>query len=225
MKYCERCKLSVDTNNNICPLCFGELSGEGNREHEIFMPRHEDEKVGKRTSLAVRVFAFLSICVAIISVFINFITLDPVMWSLVVLLALLYLWIFVAHTILSRRSFFEKIFFQVASILAILFACELIAPGESSWVLNYVLPSIALLTTIVLNLFSLIGGKKYRFLLSCLVIYIIFLVISIIMVCTSFAEFKILYYISLVYSIISIAGTFLFGYSIIASEFKKKMHI
>lgn len=225
MKYCERCKLSVDTLNNTCPLCYGELKGEADIEHEIFKPRTEDEKVNKRTAMAVKVFAFLSICASIICVFVNFITKDTVMWSLVVLLAILYLWIFVAHTILSRRSFFEKVFFQVCAILAILFACELIAPPEHSWVLNYVLPSVAILTILILNFFSIIGGKKYRFLLSCLVIYVIFLVIGIIMVCFSFTEFKILYHISIIYSIISIVGTFLFGYRIISSEFKKKMHI
>lgn len=225
MKYCERCNVKVDTNNKTCPLCFGELSGESKIDHEVFMPRKEDEKVNKRTAMAVKIFAFISICAAIICVFLNFITKDPVMWSLVVLLAILYLWIFVAHTILSRRSFFEKVFFQVCTILAILFACELIAPPEHSWVLNYVFPSVAIITTLILNLFSLIGGKKYKFLLSCLIIYIIFLVLGIVIVCLHSTWFKILYYIAIIYSVISIAGTFLFGYNIISSEFKKKMHI
>ena len=225
MKYCERCSLSVDTLNNTCPLCYSELTGESDRKHEVFMPRKEDEKVNKRTAMAAKIFAFLSICASIICVFVNFIIKDPVMWSLVVLLGILYLWIFVAHTILSRRSFFEKVFFQVCMILAILFACELISPGEKHWVINYVLPAISILTIFVLNLFSLIGGKKYRFLLSCLIIYFLFLIIGIIMVCAKIAEFKILYYVSIIYSIISIAGTFLFGYNIIKSEFKKKMHV
>lgn len=224
MKYCERCKLSVDTLNNTCPLCYGELTGESEREHEVFMPRKEDEKVNKRTSMAVKIFAFLSICTSIICVFINFVTKDPVMWSLIVLLGILYLWVFVAHTILSRRSFFEKVFFQICMILSIMFACELIAPSERSWVINYVLPSVCILTIVVLNFFSLIGGKKYRFLLSCLIIYMLFFVIGIIMWALNLTEFKILYYISIIYSVISICGTFLFGYRIIASEFKKKMH-
>jgi len=225
MKYCERCKLSVDTLNHTCPLCYGELTGESDRKHEVFMPRKEDEKVNKRTAMAAKIFAFLSICASIICVFVNFIIKDPVMWSLVVLLGILYLWIFVAHTILSRRSFFEKVFFQVCTILAILFACELISPGENHWVLNYVLPSVSIITIFILNLFSLIGGKKYRFLLSCLVIYVLFFLISILMVCFDWAVFKILYYIAIIYSVISILGTFLFGYRIISSEFKKKMHI
>ncbi len=223
MKHCKNCKVDVETTADYCPLCFGELEGEC--DVDKFKARTINEKSGKRMAFAIKLFGFMSICIAIICMFVNIVVNPDVHWAMIVILSLLYVWILVAHTILSKRSFFEKILFQLVMIFAILFACERISSVSPHWMLSYVCPSIAITTILILNMFSMIGGKRYVSIITCIVFYVIFLVAGSIILGLNQTDCSVLYLITIVYSLVSILGSFIFGYSLIANEFKKKMHI
>lgn len=223
LKHCEKCNVNVETSADYCPLCYSELEGECNINK--FKERTVNEKSGKRMAFTVKLFGFMSICVAIICTVINILADPQTRWSLIVDLSILYVWILVAHTILSKRSFFEKILFQLVMIFAILFACERISAVSPRWMLSYVCPSIAITTILTLNLFSMIGGKRYISIITCIVFYVIFFVAGSIILGINQTDCRVLYWVSIIYSIVSILGSFIFGYSSIVNEFKKKMHI
>ena len=66
MKWCEHCKVHVNTDRKVCPLCFNSLKSDASSDISI------DNKVGndfktypsrkikkKKKSIAYKIFAFL----------------------------------------------------------------------------------------------------------------------------------------------------------------------
>lgn len=223
MKYCDKCKIHVETEHNVCPLCYGDLTGEGNNKG-YFKPRKSDIKTQKHTNTLLKIFALSTLLAVVITGFIDIATNKYPTWSIIVILSLLYIWLLISHTILSKRSLFEKILFQLGVIIAILFTCENLYSG-GNWMVNYVLPSICILSTLVLNLLSIFGEKKYHFIWSCLTMYLLITILSIVLICLSITTYKILNISSLIYSAFSIVATFLLYGKNTTAEFKKKMHL
>ena len=152
MKYCSNCKVKIDGERNYCPLCFREVKEIDNEKtlDYPFAERKKDEKYQKNNSFVLKLFIFMSICAISICLFINYylLTLDPPVnsqwWSLVVLSSVTYVWVLIAHTIISRRSVFEKILAQLLAIIFLLWTCEFISSANTNWLANYVLPSISI---------------------------------------------------------------------------------
>ena len=227
MKHCNLSNIDIDSDRKYCPLCFNEVDKTENKERSKtpeYLPRAKNEKIEKHSYFLTRIFLFLSIAIIGICIFIN-VLVKGKPWCLIVGLSILYIWVLTMHTILSKRSAFEKILFQLCNIIAILVASNHLA-GGGEWLINYVVPSIALATTSILVLVSLIGKRhRSQFLLSFFIIYILFLVLSIVLVAAKFDTFKILNEINIMYTSLAILGTVLFGFRIIKNEGGKKLHI
>ncbi len=232
MKHCPICKVDVETGK-YCPLCYNELESvtpvNSDKKAEVesvpyYKHREKNETYEKKSYFLARLFLFLSIMCVGTCVFINVLVKGSA-WSVLVALSVLYVWVLVSHTILSKRSVFEKILFQVLNIIAILVSSNNLS-GGGKWLIDYVLPSVAIVTTTVLIMISLIGKQhRSQFLLSFLAIYILSLVMSIVLVAGKYDDFKILNQINMLYTIMAILGTLLLGYRIIKNESRKKLHI
>lgn len=223
MKHCNICNVDVE-NGKYCPLCYNQLDGEQNNSVSYYKHREKNETYEKKTYFLLRLFLFLSFVAVGTCVFVNVLTRGSV-WSLMVGLAVLYVWVLVRHTIMSKRSVFEKILFQVLNIVAILVTSQHLA-GGGKWLLNFVLPSVAIVTTSILVLTSLIGkNHRSQFLLSFVAIYVLSLIMSIVLLACKFDTFKILNQINMFYNAVAIVGTLLLGYRIIKNESRKKLHI
>lgn len=225
MKHCHICKVDVE-DGKYCPLCYNQL--ENIAESKTIVPyyKHKDknETFEKKSYFFARVLLFLSLASVGTCVFVNVLTKGSA-WSVLVALCVLYVWLLVGHTIISRRSVFEKILFQVLNIVGILISTNSLA-GGGKWLINYVLPSVAIVTTSVLIMISLISRKhRGQFLLSFLAIYLLSMIMSIVFLACKYDTFKILNQINMFYSILTIVGTLLLGYRIIKNEGRKKLHL
>ena len=56
------------------------------------------------------IFLFISIVSSAVCLTVNLMTSFLPFWSLIVIIGIVYCWVLIVHTILSRRSIFEKIF-------------------------------------------------------------------------------------------------------------------
>ena len=225
MKHCNLCNINIDSDRKYCPLCFNDVEDlGGDKSVPILLSRTKNDNFEKHSYFLTRLFLFLSLAIVGISVFINILT-KGVFWSLLVALCIVYIWILIEHTILSKRGAFEKVLFQVAGIVSILVVCNIIS-GGGEWLVNVVIPSVALATTTILLLISLIGkNRRSQFLLSFLFIYIMFLIMSLVFVLAHFDTFKILNLINIMYTSLAILGTILFGFRIIKNEGGRRLHI
>ena len=223
MKHCKICKVDVQTDKHYCPLCFNEMTGNS-KDKSLFLTNTSKETTNKKNYLATQILLFISLSVSIICGFINFLTYNGVLWSLVVGAGILYLWILIKHTIMSNRNAFERVFFQLFGIILIM-VCTNIVSGKGDWLLNYVLPSLSIVTAIVLGFIMLCAKRRKNFLVSFLIIYVLLFIFSIVLLACKFDTFKLLNQINLMVTGLAILGEILLGYKTIKNELSKKLHL
>ena len=186
MKYCEDCKIRIDGDKNHCPLCFREIK-EINDERASeypFAERKKDETFQKNNSFILKLFVFISICVASICFLFNYYLVQikestTNWWCLVVVSGIVYVWVLMSHTIISRRNVFEKVLAQLVAIMFLLWTCDFITTSNTNWLANYVFPSISICTVLSLLMITLIRKDK-SWLLSFVFITIILTIASVI---------------------------------------------
>ena len=222
MKHCDNCKVDINTNKNYCPLCYGEIEGE-NCQDLIYKTKDMEPRIFKHRLLTTKIFLFISLCATIICMFVNFITTPKVLWSLIVAFSVLYVWILVRHTIISRRNFFEKILFQFLGISSVLLLSNIIS-GGGAWFWNYVLPSVALVTTIVTLILCFSFSKKGH-LASFFLLFILMLIMSGILLLAKIDTFKLLSQINIVFNTLNILGILIFNFKGLKKSFTKNFNL
>lgn len=225
MKYCKHCKVEVDSSENYCPLCYNYLEAEeeDKKGFDYYLGRDKAKSRAVNNNFLLKLFLYLSICVSVICFAVNYFTEKHMLWSPVVFVSILYIWILVLHTIISSRSAFEKIFFQLVGLIALLLMLERIS--MQAWFLDYVLPSILIATTTVLAMISMISKHKAALITTFFVFYIIFEAVSLVFLLFVRDVYFLLYLIHAVYNGLILFGTLLFGNRIIKNEIAKKAHL
>lgn len=222
MKYCENCKIQVDGERDYCPLCFRELSGECEHSTPIFAERSLNEHSNRRNNFITKLFSFMTICAIVICLIINFMVNPDVFWSLTVISGLLYVWVLVAHTIISRRNIFEKVLFQLLSLIFILFTTDMLS-NDHSWFPEIVFPSVSMCAASVLLMIIFIKKDK-SWMLSFLVITVLLVVASLI-VMFKLDEFKLVNLINVVYCSLIVLGYLIFGWTSIKQQFARIFYL
>lgn len=225
MKYCKNCKINVDADRNYCPLCFRELKtiNEESVGEYPFMERRKNEHVTQSTHLLLKIFLFLSVSIISVCTLVNMLINPETLWCLLVSSSLIYVWILVAHTILSRRGVFEKIFMQLVGVMLILWACEILSLNKEHWLANYVFPSISIATVATMLMCTFIRRDKSWIL--AFVFIILVLTVASVLFFVYLDEFYILSIINFAFCALSLLGYFTFSFKVIKAEFLKKFHL
>ncbi len=226
MKKCTKCKADVNTTKKQCPVCFDELEMEENitAQPSIYpLAKPSDNVAGKNFFLS-RLFLFLTISISSICFFINSMFVLEVFWSLIVLVSMIYIWILVRHTIISRRGVFEKVLFQFIGILSIILATNYVSGGED-WFWTFVVPAASLATTTVLAFVLFVNSKRADFLLSFFLMSLVLIIISIILLTTGADTFRLLSLINLLYTGLFALGIIIFGFKTLRRSMHKTLHI
>lgn len=224
MKWCKYCKAEVDTEKNFCPVCFNHLEVKNDESECLFTLRDKNETTVKTSVFLVKLFVFLSLIAIIACVAVNYLIDKKIEWSLVVIFGICYLWVLVAHTILSRRSVFRKIFLQVISIVALLYFTEKLS--VSSWLFPYVYPSISLCVAFVLPMVSFISGKRAEFCAGFTLVLLLLCLGSLVILLVGLDKtFRLLNFINILVCTVTTLGYLLFGFNAIKSELSKKWHL
>lgn len=222
MKHCKFCDVNVRTDKEYCPLCFNDISGE--HDDNLLYLVNNKEMIYKKKYLASKILLFITFSVLMICGFINFMTYNGILWSVIVATSALYLWILVGHTIISSRNAFEKVFFQLFGIIGIVVSTNLVS-GGGDWLANYVLPSISLLVVIVLGFILICNKKRKNLLVGFLVIYVLLIIMSIILLACKLDNFKLLNEINLITTGLSVLAILFFGFRTIKTELSRKLHL
>ena len=226
MKHCKYCNVDVDTNENFCPLCYNSLEGESKKKTtEFYLKRTENDKTQKTNFFLYKLFFLMTLTLAAIAVFINVMTYKdgPTPWSALVIVCLLYIWILIAHTILSKRGILEKIVLQVLGAIAIVGVVNYMARGH--WLSDYVIPSIQLAVTSTLLFICLVIKNKYKIVSPFFVTHVLSFIASLVLVLTKADAFGLLSEINMIACGVGIIGTLLFGFKTLKLDFSKKFHL
>lgn len=226
MKHCKYCNVDVDTNESYCPLCYNSLEGDTKKQTtEFYLKRTEDDKTQKTNFFLYKLFFMITLVISAIVVFINVLTYKdaPIPWSAIVIVCLLYVWVLIAHTILSKRGIFEKILLQVLAAIAIVGGVNYISKGH--WLTDYVVPSIQLAVTVTILFVSVVTKSKYKIVSPFFVTHFLSFIASLVLVLTKADAFGLLSEINMIACGVGIVGTLLFGFKILKSDFAKKFHL
>ena len=168
MKYCNHCHIDANTEGRVCPICNSVLvEKEGS---EVAPPNGYPKFEGvKKHAFAIKLFAFLSIIATIVCGFINYKTFnpeEPVYWSIVVFVAILYCWglgkIFSNKKISFVTRYFYLTLFTSAFIMCVEFCLTLFNVGEDmSWSLTYVFPCLLIAALLVVQIVGYASRRNF----------------------------------------------------------------
>lgn len=220
MNKCRDCNIEVIRGSYICPLCFKKV---GEKSENTSYPKYK-EKIKDRT--VFNIFLFLSFAVTIICFIINIMTFKNYKypWSLFIFLIIVYLWILIRNTILSKMNGGAKILIQAFCISIITVIVDL-NTSRIHWSVNYCIPFIisgaALLITLLVIIKKMLWNEYIGYLLALLflcfvpIILYLFKIITVLWPSVVAATFAILTFISLM----------IFSNKKFKVEFESRFHI
>lgn len=225
MKYCKYCKTTIDTTNDFCPLCFNHVEETDSNVDQLYTLRRTNDLEDRRKQFITKLFLFLSVCAIVICFFINYLVNFDVQWCLVVTFGILYVWVLVAHTVMSQQSAFKKILLQIISIIVLLYFTERVSDNHN-WLLQYVYPSISFTVVFVLLMILFIGRNRSTNILGFTVIIVLLGIVSIILIVFDFvSEFTLLNRMNYLLCGLTVLGLLIFGLRSIKQELSKKLHL
>lgn len=157
MKYCKNCKLSYHTPLEACMFCNNELSTTKNATEYFSYPAYKKESNVKKTTL--KIVSFLLIISNIICFVVDMTSGNKgISWSLYVLSASIYSYIFL-HIITKKSPGIKKVFYLfIISILEILSIG--ILSNSYHWATDFILPFGIISLNITMT--SFLFGKRIK---------------------------------------------------------------
>ena len=137
--YCENCKVDVQTDTGICPLCHDELSKS---TESIYPPR--PRMIKKSTlSLFSKIYWFIAIIASITVGYIDYTLSDKLTWSIIVAVGLLYTYVLIRNTIIAKSNVALKLLVQALFVCVLIFTIDYeTGTNETFWSLNYAIPFV-----------------------------------------------------------------------------------
>ena len=224
MKHCSLCKVDIDASSDFCPLCHNAIQEKSKKTTPDNFPEFIKQKPkSKKQKIVTKVFVILTAAILIACAGINISTKTPA-WSVTVALSLFYIWVLVAHTIISRATPFKKVFFQLFSIIALLTSTNIIF-GGNAWLTNFVYPSVAMFASAVMTMIVFCSKQRKKMLFGFVTIFVILLLVSLAFLIFGLDTYQSLNIINIVVQSFIVFGYLLFGFKTITSEASRKFHI
>ncbi len=180
MKYCDKCKIKIDTKKTYCPLCQQTLSGE--ISDDLIEKYPEYISVNRKVyPVTKRIIMFVTIVSMIILLVINFATYNGRLWSLIPIGSIFYFWILVSVGIFSKAN----IAFRLATLTSLLIALLVLIDEASlseGWSYNYLMPILLTVCNLAISVIILIKRIDYRDYILYLLTIVIFSIIPIVLV-------------------------------------------
>ena len=235
MAKCIRCKLNINDDTMMCPLCNGVLvrdeaefaAAEKNSDGTYVSRSVSYPDVApalRRMQMAVRIAIFSAVIVAVVAMVVNYYTYKGIMWSLIVVLGLAYGCFTLLYSFSTRRSLQRIILVQALLALVSMVALDYLT-GHQGWAVKFAIP-IALMVipagVVVLMIINVESWQSYIMTeITCAVISVILLVLALFKVINS----TILLLIATGVSVAILSGTILFGSRLVSDEIKRRFRV
>ena len=221
MKYCNKCKTHITGSLTYCPLCQSELVVIDEKVEELYPMTYESDAANY---MILKIFAFISVVVSILSVFMNIIIPTKVWWSLIVVATFICLWISLSIAISKHKNILKYLLHQ--SIIISLFSIFLdYFTGRYGWSINFVITVIFTLAMIVMYILSKILRLQAGEYMIYLLLDALFGIIPILFLVTDSVKYTVPSFICILVSLISVTALIIFEGRTMMSELKRRLHI
>ncbi len=161
MKKCSSCGVSVYSTHTKCPLCQRTLPSSGTTPENSWYPSYNEAEIMQPKRFFQRLIAFLTIAIISICAFTNLFVVQDTLWCLYVIPCVLYGWLLIRHTFLSKVHLGAKILVQVLGLTGMLFVLNILEGGEC-WSVNYVFPFMIIGATFLITVIVLIKKMLWK---------------------------------------------------------------
>ncbi len=163
MKYCNECKMSVDTDKNYCPLCGDQLAVLTS-ERAIEFPVSKGGGKNSKITLASRIYFGLALLATIICGVVNIATFKilPIRWSVVAGAGSFYSWYLLSKCILKKGNATKILFKQLVTVSVLLVTIDVCLTGFDGWSLFIAIPILAFSVGVSILVIALARLLHYR---------------------------------------------------------------
>lgn len=221
MKHCDKCNVNVNSTLDYCPLCFNKIEGDSLEPSQYSVTKEKPKEITKSHTTR-KIFFLISLAVVSVCALINYLSKTP-FWSGIVCFSVIYLWILVRHTIMSDRNVFEKVFFQIVGLVAVLSITNYVSGG--GWFADIVLPALLSFVVLTLNMILFISNRRRNYEISFLVIELFILIVSIIYSVIDVCSFTTVHLVTILISSFSMIGVMVMDGKNLWHEISKKLHL
>lgn len=163
MKRCNTCNIDFNTDRKSCPFCRSILEEVTESNHQPY-PKYQEASKKKR--IVEKIFIFLSLIAVIVSIVSNYydyVAGHTYLWSVVVLIGVIFLWVFIRGIIISNRYFAQRFLFVILLLELMFMSIELIDIKylHLDWSLTYMLPFLSIAYLFTLSLYAMISPHRF----------------------------------------------------------------
>jgi hypothetical protein len=161
MNKCLSCGVIVDEAHARCPLCQREFSSPDTVPENRWYPQYTVAKAEHKKNLPLKIIGYLFFVLSSVCIVINLLSGANRFWSIDVLSSVLYGWLLIRHTILSKAHPGAKILAQVFGISGLLFVVNILT-GSARWSVNYVFPFLVIAGTLLITIIIISKKTTWR---------------------------------------------------------------
>lgn len=219
--YCERCKVTVNCKADRCPLCHRELTGSDENAEQIF-PKGKIRK--QRLDIFSKIYLSCALIAVIACIVVNVLNNSEFMWSMIVMVSLIYVYYCIRFTFIAQGNFNVRIFGQAIAQTVVFFAVRLTVGGNHFIFITW-LPVVYFVSEVLLCAYIGINWKEARKKMMSLVVMGI---LGIIPVCAAYLMDLSVKWPSIAASAFSVAVilvTVIAGRKHIIGELKRYFHL
>lgn len=221
MKYCNKCRVKIDSPVEHCPLCYAALvPHDGEPELQAYPSLAQN---AERYNLIFRMLLLFSLTAAVICFTINLLTFRRYWWSLIVISNIAYMWVAIG-TALKRRSKPGFIVLVQALSLSVLMVIIDRFAGTGKWALNYAVPLCLITAALSITIIIIVKRIQYREFLLYFVLVALLGFLPVVLM--AFGIVTVLWpsLVSALYAGLSLFGIFILADNAIKIELRKRFH-
>lgn len=126
----------------------------------------------KKDNIAIKIMAIISIVVSTVCLIINICTTTRYMWSLIVIVGIIYSWVTVMYSIYRNVNIASNVMVQLIAI-SILAICIDHIIGYTGWSLNLAIPIIIMVANTTMFILTIASFHKYKYAIYQLIIFVL----------------------------------------------------
>lgn len=222
MKYCDKCKVKVNTPISRCPLCYATLSTvDNNPEPTTFPKLNTIEKY----NILFRILVFLSLTTVLVSVTVNLLVTPNFLWSIVIIVNIIYFWVALGTALKKYNKIGYNILIQCISLAAFAFFLDNFFEHSGTWVMDYVIPFLFFSTSLSISIIAIIKHIHLRDFILYFILIALMGFVPIIFVLLDFMSVVWPSIVCALYSVLALFSIFIFADTATKIELKKRFHI
>ncbi len=162
MKTCNKCNITINTNQKYCPLCHQILEGKCDSDYLEIYPEYVSSN---RTVLPItkKIVGFLTVIAIVILLVVNLSDWNGMFWSLIPIGSIIYFWFLVRYGVFTKQNFaFRLAFLTTLLILLLILIDETTYPANNGWAINYITPFLLTACNLAISVLIWIKRINYR---------------------------------------------------------------